>query len=266
MNPDAYLDFARRLQAGLDADKRVLGLVFAGSSAQQSHIPDEWSDHDFFVVTVDGVQEGFRTSYEWLPDHEQIVLSVRETEHGLKILYASGHMLEFAIFNLEEVGRARLNDYTVAFDRGGVAVAAGAIASSVPAPELTPADIQRHVGMALCLLLVGAGRVARGEGISGQVFIRSHALHHLLPVLEQTLPAADKSALDNLDPLRRFERVFPAVGAQINAALNRDAIGAAMGILDVIEQVLGDKADFPTAAAATVRSVLKRAAHSEAAH
>ncbi|MFN8377313.1 MAG: hypothetical protein U0452_01475 [Anaerolineae bacterium] len=258
MNPEAYREFAHQLQANLEADPRVIGLVFAGSAAHQSHAPDEWSDHDFFVVTVDGVQESFRTSYEWLPDHESIVLSVRETEHGLKILYASGHMLEFAIFNLDEVARAKLNDFSVAFDRGGVRQAAEQIASATPPPLQTADDSLRNIGMVLCLLLVGAGRVARGEAISGQMFIRSHALHHLLPLLAQILPAEDKSALDNLDPFRRFERVFPEVGAQVNAALNRDPLGAAMGMLDVLERYLGDMDGFPSAAAATVRNFLNR--------
>jgi len=113
MQLDAFRQWTARLQANLDGDSRVgdsrvIGLVLLGSSAEVSRIPDAWSDHDFFVVTVDGVQENFRTG---LPDAEQIVLHPRETAHGLKVLFADGHLIEFAIFDLKELRLARVNDY-----------------------------------------------------------------------------------------------------------------------------------------------------------
>ena len=74
MQLDAFRQWTARLQANLDVDSRVIGLVLLGSSAEVSRIPDAWSDHDFFVVTVDGVQENFRTDLSGLPDAEQIVL------------------------------------------------------------------------------------------------------------------------------------------------------------------------------------------------
>src|SRR5690606_13079567 len=102
------------------ADDRVQGLVLLGSTANQSHPPDQWSDHDFFVITTSGDQEHFRTSFGWLPDCEAIVLTVRETAHGLKVLYDSGHLLEYAVFDLDEIAQAKANEYLVAFDRNGV--------------------------------------------------------------------------------------------------------------------------------------------------
>jgi len=39
--------------------------------------PDEWSDHDFFVITPAGEQERMRTDLSWLPDAGQIALSYR---------------------------------------------------------------------------------------------------------------------------------------------------------------------------------------------
>ncbi|MAU11509.1 MAG: hypothetical protein CL607_16925 [Anaerolineaceae bacterium] len=252
-----YQAFTNQLTQNLQADPRVVGLVLVGSTANQSHAPDAWSDHDFFAVTESGVQEQFRTQFDWLPDHENIVLTVRETEHGLKILYQSGHLLECAIFDLDEIGLAKVNDYKVAFDRGDVTerVERIAVPNAILAPS--PASIQRDLGMVPCLLLVGAGRVKRGEAISGQVFIRSHAVSHLLTLLAHHLPSDNKATLDNLDPFRRFEQVFPEVGQQINAALSREPIAAALGLLAVYEAYLSDSDGYPAQAVEAVRDVLK---------
>jgi len=42
---------------------------------------------------------------------------VRETAHGLKVLYDDGHLLEFAVFDEAELPLARVNDYRVLLDR-----------------------------------------------------------------------------------------------------------------------------------------------------
>jgi hypothetical protein len=57
--------------------------------ARRDYEPDRWSDHDFFVITTPGEQEAFRADPSWLPDRERIVLSYRETPHGVKALYAA---------------------------------------------------------------------------------------------------------------------------------------------------------------------------------
>lgn len=256
MKPEQYRAFITQLSANLQADERARALILVGSTADQSHAPDEWSDHDFFVITTSGTQEHFRTQFDWLPDYQSIVLTVRETEHGLKVLYDSGHLLEFAIFDAEEVDNARVNDYSVAFDRADIT---GKIQQqAVPAGVMpySTTDRSRDMKMVLCLLVVGAGRVRRGEAISGQLFIRSHALRHLLQILAQTLPADDKSRLDNLDPFRRVEQVFPELGAEINAAISRPPLDAALGLLDIYEQYLCDLDGFSVEAVATVRRFL----------
>lgn len=259
MQANDYRDFINHLTANLQADNRVEGLVLLGSTADQSHPPDEWSDHDFFVITTSNHQEQFRTRFDWLPDHNDIVLTVRETQHGLKVLYASGHLLEYAIFDLSEIALAKANDYRVVFDRGGVQAAMQAIASMTDARAYSPMSLQRDMGMFLCLLVVGAGRVARGEAISGQVFIRSHALGHLLAALAHVLQAPDAAQLDNLDPYRRFEQNFPQVATEINAALDHDPIGAALSLLDVYERTLCNTQGYSKDSVTSVRRFLVRA-------
>lgn len=76
--------------------------------------------------------------------------------------------------------------------------------------------------------------------------------------LAHVLQASDAAQLDNLDPYRRFERTFPHIGAEINAALNRDPIGAALDLLDVYERHLDGVEQYSGAAANTVRGFLLR--------
>ena len=256
MHPTDYDAFSQTLTATLQAHPRVRGLVFLGSTAKQSHQPDMWSDHDFFVVTDSGAQEWFRQHVTWLPDHENIVLTLRETAHGVKVLYRNGHILEYAAFDVDEISLAKANDYAVVFDEGGITAAMQAIAT--PGDTHTPytATPQRDMGMFVCQLLVGAGRVARGEVISGQVFIRTHAVAHLLPLLAEALPATDKSQLDNLNVFRRFERVFPEVGAEINTAIAKEPIAAALGLLDIFERALNTADGYPADGVETARRVL----------
>lgn len=257
MQADAYHAFTARLTTNLKADKRVYGLVLLGSTASQGRSPDEWSDHDFFVITESGLQEDFRMRSDWLPNPNEIVLTVRETAHGLKVLYADGHLLEYAVFDIDEIALAKANDYAVAFDRGGVTDAMRKIALSEPAATSDP---QHDMGLFLCLLVVGAGRVARGEVISGSVFIRTYAVAHLLPLLADAL---ESPLPDNLDPFRRFEQAFPAVGAQVNAALSKEPLGAALSLLDVSDHILSNRPVYPADAAATVRQMLKQIAQSQ---
>src|SRR5437660_8165424 len=119
MERTAYDRFSERLHQRLAADERVLGLVALGSMSGEP-LPDEWSDHDFFVITRPGEQERMRTDLSWLPDAEAIAFSYRETAHGLKVFYSSAHLLEFAVFDFAELQLARVNRYRTLLDRGGV--------------------------------------------------------------------------------------------------------------------------------------------------
>jgi len=257
MQRDAYNAFTDQLHANLVDDERVLGLVLLGSTADISHAPDEWSDHDFFVITEHDQQAWFRTHFEWLPDHTDIVLTVRETAHGLKILYQNGHMLEYAVFDAEELHMARANDYLVLFDRGPVGVLMAEIAAKpVPSTEDTTT---RDLGIVLSLLVVGAGRYTRGEVLSAHAVIKQYALGHLLPLLARHLLDGERVHLDDLDHFRRFERAFPEVAAQLNTALQRDPLDAAMDLLAIYEAQLSHVPGYRAAAVPVVRAYLQRA-------
>lgn len=258
MRPDLHADFTRRLVAGLAGDRRVLGVVALGSSSGEPPPPDEWSDHDLFLVVAPGAQEPFRQDLGWLPDASELVHWYRETEHGLKALYRSGHLVELAVFAPEELAVARVNRMRVVLDRGGVAERMEAVraASGEAARREAPGD-DWLMGQLLTALLVGAGRWRRGERLSGGRMVKGAALEPLLRLLGRHLPAPGEGRLDGLDPFRRFEAVLPALGAEIDEALREEPPEAARRLLGLAVRELGGRLPrFPHAGAAAVGAAL----------
>jgi len=256
MDAADYAAFAADLTARLAADPGVVGLVALGSMSGEGPAPDAFSDHDFFVITAPGEQEGFRTGLAWLPRGESAVLVHRETGHGLKVVLPDGHLLEFAVFDLAELRVARANRYRVLLDRGGVAEGMAEVASK-------PVDAHEDrwlSGQLLGNLLVGGGRAARGELLSARLFVAGHAAGHLLRLLARHVPAEADVPLDDLDPFRRFERARPRLGAELNAALSRPPLEAALALLDLAGRELGPRVPgWPAVAADAVRERLSRA-------
>ena len=252
MDPEAYEQFTRDLGKSLEADPRVLGLVAVGSMARTGTAPDRWSDHDFFVVVAPGAQESFRSDLGWFPRGREIALSFRETAHGVKAVFDDGHLIEFAVFDPDELALARVNRYRVLLDRERIGERLERVAVDT-ARAIPPSD-DWLVGQFLTNLLVGVGRHCRGERLSGRQLVASGALGHLAVLLARHggVPAA---GLDSLDPLRRFERVFPDLGRRLNAALERETPAAAEELLDIALTALPGR--IPMEAVAAIRPRLE---------
>ncbi len=233
MTPSEHAAFTATLLARLEGEPDVLGLALLGSSSGLPPCPDAFSDHDFFVVTRDGAQERFRNELNWMPDATRVVLSFRETAHGVKALYASGHLAEFAVFSLEELALARINRYRVALDRADVAARLDAVRDATARATAVPPDARWHMGQLLTQLVAGAGRAARGERLSAHQLVRVAALGHLLVLLRTTLPPAALAHLDDLDACRRFEQVAPEPARVLEAALEQPVTVAARRLLEL---------------------------------
>jgi hypothetical protein len=219
--------------------------------------PDRWSDHDFFVVVRHGEQEGFRRDLSWLPDSGDLVLSYRETAHGLKALYQDGHLLELAVFDPDELHLAKVNRYRVLLDRGGIADAMARVRqeSETWARSSGMGDFERF-GQFLANLWVAAGRHARGERLSGRQFL-GHALQHLTVLFGRYVPREADQPLDDLDPLRRFERSWPGLGGELDALLEQPVPRAAAGLLALARRELaGRLPGYPAAAVETLERVV----------
>lgn len=263
MNSTDYDAFTQTLTRNLTANPNVLGLVAAGSMAAQGGLlPDVWSDHDFFVVAAPGTEPQLRADLSWLPQADAIVLSFAETEHGLKALYRHGHLLEFAVMDPATLAQARLNQYRLLLDRANLAprLAQAAANTETAVSQNQPSD-HSLLGQFLANLFVAAGRHARGERLSGRLFVQSHAMYHLLRLLARHLPAPERPLLDNLDPFRRFERVFPAAGAALADILQQDTLTAAADLIAFAEtQLAATLNNFPHAACRVVLDTLHQAA------
>jgi lincosamide nucleotidyltransferase len=201
--------------------------------ADRDYAPDEWSDHDFLVITGADGQEQLRTDLSWLPWFERIVMSFRETDHGLKVVYDDGHMLEFAVFDLEELGLAGLNRYRVLFDRGGVEERIAEI-RAVPRPQR---DDEHLFGMVVTAALVAGGRGRRGEVLSAS-FLVTWGLTYLTRLISRHVPAENASLLDEFDSLRRFERVYPELAAELAAICRLPPSEGGPALLGVLDREL----------------------------
>lgn len=236
MRIEEFRALTHALTERLAADHRVLGLVFLGSAAEQDYAPDEWSDHDFFVITTPGEQEAFRTNPFWVPHPEQLALWFRETRHGVKALYDDGHLLEFAVFDLDEIALAAVDRWRVAFDRGGVeerVSQAAAQSATRPLP-----DAAHSFGQLVTTALVGAGRYRRGEALAGAYLVGELAVRHFVALVLLALPSARLGTLDRLDPLRRFEVAYPELGEALAALRRLPGDEAASALLRLADREL----------------------------
>lgn len=250
MDPAAFQAYTDRLVARVEAEADVLGLVALGSTSGLPPGPDAFSDHDLFLVVRPGAQERYRARLDWLPDAGELALAFRETAHGVKALYASGHLVELAVFDPDELALARVDRCRVLLDRGGVAARLERVrrATAAELAGRTPPDEGWRAGQLLTALVVGAGRAARGEALSGQGLLRS-ALDHLVALLAARLGPEARARLDPLDPLRRLEQALPAAGRALDAALRLPVPAAARALLELLARERPELVSGPARAA-----------------
>jgi lincosamide nucleotidyltransferase len=110
------------------------------------------------------------------------------------------------------------------------------------------------LGQFLTNLLVGVWRFRRGEQLSARQLITVSSLYALLRLIPKHIATPQSGMLDNLDPLRRFEMVYPEIATEINRWLGRDLEQTATGLLDLADHLLHDLiANYPTEAVEVVR-------------
>jgi len=255
MDTVEYAEYLERLIASLGAHEHVLGVVGLGSTAATVRDPDEWSDHDLWVIVEAGCEEEYRSDPSWLPDHGRLLLWMRETSHGMKAVYDDGHLVEVAVFRLDELAVTGANAYRVLLDRGGIGAALDDVRRKTADRVVETRHTEAYlVGQFVTQLLVGLNRCARGEILSGHEFVKTHAVGSLLALLPMVLEPADTSALDDLDPRRRVEQAFPVAAARISEALVMDIPEAALGLLAAAEtSVKPLLREWPGGVAAAVR-------------
>jgi len=237
MNSTAFQNFIEQLQARLEADPRVLGLVLLGSTADSSY-RDQWSDHDFWVITETGAQGPYLDASAWLPDAGSILLSVRNGPSRRTVLYRGGHKVEYAIFDPAEADAGgKIERFRVVIDRAGVAELARAIrdrAHRERAEAVARPDNLEN----LCLLLWTAHeRSLRGERFSAHRYLLASA-DTLLDLLVFHTDLASAPAADRLDPRRRLEQLRPELAAELQRVLPLPMPRAGVELLDLARRLL----------------------------
>jgi hypothetical protein len=230
-------------------------VLLGSSSDAAAHRRDEWSDHDFFLLARPGSEQAVRDVGSWLPDPERLVLVAREGEIGFVAVYDDGHVFEFAAATAEELGGAlATEDVGIPVDAGGISelvAAAQARVTAAPAPD--PVNEARLV---LVKLLIGVGRSRRGEELVAGQFVRTWAVNHLVRAVRARFPV-EGSVRDGIDPVRRFERDYPELGARLNAHLASPVEDAARGLFGTLRGELEPGWDeFPSRAADVVATRL----------
>jgi hypothetical protein len=233
---DSFLRFSNQLTDFAVRDPLVIGLVFLGSAADHARV-DEWSDHDFYLVVETGFGEQFRLDLSWLPNSENIALSPRETEHGLKVVYTDGHVLEFAVFEDSQLELASANSWAVTVDKSNISERMSAIeAKSRPS---SAADWDTEFDLFLAQLVIGIGRYRRGEILTASQFLSSYLVGRLVRLTRLALAPVpgSENLTDSLDVFRRFEAQYPSIARRIEAALQNNLETCGQKLLETLEVI-----------------------------
>jgi hypothetical protein len=225
---EKFLDFQAQLTDSVAKRPEVIGLIFVGSAAA-THRVDQYSDQDFFLVVKAGTGEAFRQDLSWLPNHNEIVLSPRETAHGLKVVYQTGDVLEFAVFEDSELELASVNDYRVMLDNQDLTGRMARIAArSIP----KPIDRTREFELFLSLILIGTGRAQRGEILAAEQHIKSAAMDFAIKLIRNARAANEKA--DSLNGFRRFEQDYPEVSKELHRIALLESEPAARALCELV--------------------------------
>ncbi|GAA5206761.1 hypothetical protein [Microbacterium kyungheense] len=235
-----------------------VGLVLLGSASEEARERrDEWSDHDFFAVTEAGRGREIRPDLSWLPDQDRLVLTAREGEIGFVAVYDDAHVFEFAFSDAAELADARAGAATVVVDDPAGTTATLIAESRARAIEGDRFDPANDTRLVLVKLLIGVGRVRRGELLNGNAFIRQWAVQLLVRAIRGRFADASTAARDAIDPMRRFEQDFPRWGADIAASLDLPVEESAYELFRLTRRILEPGWDeFPTRAADAIAARL----------
>ena len=248
---EAFDEYTRRVESWARGDRRVLGIALLGSGADRSRI-DEWSDHDLLVLAVPEAVEGLRSDLSWLPDADRLAAVGHEWHDGIKALFTDGRVLELGIADPEGLRSFPLASALVVYDAGPLTDGLAAARAGTRTRELNRAADAAAV--LLVELVVGVGRVRRGERLSGGQVIRAEAA---LTLADLIVSRSGRPHPDPFDGWRRLETVEPEAAARLDAILSRPAEDAARGILDLAEELLAPGwAEWPAAGVRAVRSRL----------
>ena len=235
MELKAFETYTDQLRASLESARDVLGLVTLGSTADAA-LRDEWSDHDFWVITKPGAQDKFVNDLSWLPDYHDVAIVACHGKQGRTVLYRNRHQVEFAVFDVDEARMGKIERYQVLIDRAQIVE----LIESVHQNTLHEGRVKPDALENLCATVWAAcKRYRRGELLSARQYIDGFAVNKLLGLICGNEP--DDERKDTLDPRRRLELRSSALSAEVLALRDLPVPEAALRILEIAHQELGPK-------------------------
>lgn len=239
MNSIDYQDFLNELISTLQGDPFVFGLIALGSTADPT-CRDHWSDHDFWIITSPGSQASYLDTFSWLPQADNILITVRHGVSYRTVLYENKHKVEYAVFDAGEAGRGKIERFQVLIDRRDI----GSLAKSIQLQthrERTSALAKPDMLDNLCLLLWTAyERWERGERLSSQRYIQ-FSIDAFLDLLIWHDGLKKSSMADKLDTRRRLEQIEPALGQELSRITGLDAAEAGVALIELAEKEVRGK-------------------------
>lgn len=241
MDRAAYERYSAELEARLRADPRALGLVALGSYADET-LRDQWSDHDFWVITTHASQAVFLDDLSWLPDAHAIAVTIRAAPSYYTLLYHNGHQVEFGVFDLAHLHEAKTNRYRLVFGADELSAQVAAVAQATRAGQQTEPDLEKIFAYLLVALCVGVARQRRGELLGAHQYIFGYALSDLLSLAVALVPAeTGAERLDGFDPRRRFEQAYPSLAGSVAPLLEQKTPQAALAMHALAAQLFGER-------------------------
>jgi lincosamide nucleotidyltransferase B/F len=231
--------YTGRLRSVLESTGGVVGLVTLGSTSD-AVFRDEWSDHDFWVITETGAQDRLTADLSWLPDAQNIVITVSHKPHGRTVLYQNRHKVEFAVFDVNEArAQGKAERYRVLIDRDQITE----LMKTVHLNTLESVQARSDALENLCILVWSAyERYSRGELLSARQYLDGFAVNQLLNFIFAHEVKPVDVRRDEFDPRRRLELRAPRLAAEILTILQEPVPKAALHLLEIAERELKPKA------------------------
>jgi lincosamide nucleotidyltransferase B/F len=241
MDSHDFDTFTDRLRVALESSNEVLGLVTLGTTAD-SKLRDEWSDHDFWVITKPGAQDSLLNDLSWLPNSNNIAVTVCHGPRRRTVLYHDRHKVEFAVFDVNEAHEGKVQGYRVLIDRDRITE----LIESIYQETLKQAQLSQTRPDALqnlCVVVWSAcERHSRGELLSARQYIDGFGVNQLLNLIDACESETFDGTRDELDPRRRLELRSPKLAAEILTIHEEPALIAALRVLEIAERELKPKA------------------------
>lgn len=227
--------YTEQLRVSLEEVPGVIGLITLGSTADRE-FRDEWSDHDFWVITEPGTQDSLVEDLSWLPGYQHLLFAVSHLPHGRTVLFRNRHKVEFAVFDRSEVSSGKIERYKVLIDRDQIAELIGNVyLQTQRQAKLRPEALENF-----CVLLWSACELdARGEVLHARQYVDGFGINQLLNMIYSD----DRDERrDVLDPRRRVEMRSPKLAAELLELYARPVPEAALHLLEIVERELKPKA------------------------